>query len=307
MSVGFGSIPDEVIDYVRSVFGVANDKVSKAFTLQPSMHEEGLDHFLIAELSAVPPTFLAKSSAAVGIETHWLGGRRMYRRWEIADIAVFIMITMRGKLVARKVALLQTKRLYSNELSGPELEEADFRFGIGRLADRTDNRFPLSTQRTFNFDAQSKYAMLLSESDQVDHIDTYVTQTNIPVYYGLYNPMTVPYTGQIPTTITPVLPPQNIIGCRIIPSADVHRVLAAKINIDAPSYNDLTFGKPFDPQDGLSTHGWRIERFIADEVLKCRQGRLFPPTQDMNLNSLLYERSAPITAAIAITIDFASD
>ena len=44
MSVGFGDIPDVVIDYVRGVFGDANREASLALTRHPAMHEVSLDH-----------------------------------------------------------------------------------------------------------------------------------------------------------------------------------------------------------------------------------------------------------------------
>ena len=110
------NIPASVLQYVREAFCEANKRVSTNLTLHPSMHEESLDHALIAELTATPPTFFAADQAAVAIETHWLGGRRMYGRWEIADIAVLIIVRQAGKLEKRKVALLQTKRLYSREI-----------------------------------------------------------------------------------------------------------------------------------------------------------------------------------------------
>jgi hypothetical protein len=43
MAVGFGNIPDEVIDYLRDVFADANDTVSTALTQRPSLHEPSLD------------------------------------------------------------------------------------------------------------------------------------------------------------------------------------------------------------------------------------------------------------------------
>jgi len=61
--------------------------------------------------------------------------------------------------------------------------------------------------------------------------------------------------------------------------------------------------RQIDPHDPHSTHGWRLEHFVADEVLKCREGRLFEDADDQTLRSLLYERSAPIQAAITITVD----
>jgi hypothetical protein len=54
----------------------------------------------------------------------------MYERWEVADIAVFILLRTRGHLISRKVALLQTKRLYSQEIAGTELDRADYMIDI---------------------------------------------------------------------------------------------------------------------------------------------------------------------------------
>ena len=100
---------------MRATFERANNKVAQALARQPSMHEEMLDHMLVAELAASPPTFFANSRTAIAIETHWLGGRWMHHRWEIADIAIFVSPRGQGQLLMRKVALLQTKRLYSHE------------------------------------------------------------------------------------------------------------------------------------------------------------------------------------------------
>jgi hypothetical protein len=50
-------------------------------------------------------------------------------------------------------------------------------------------------------------------------------------------------------------------------------------------------------------HGWRLEAFIADEVMRCREGRLFERPDDSDLYELLYERTAPIASLIQIGID----
>jgi hypothetical protein len=109
----FSDIPEVVINYVRSVFAAANDKISLTLSNHPSIHEEMLDQTLVTELTTAPAAMFAKEQAAVLIESHWLGGRRMYGRWEIADIALLIMLRRAGYLEQRKVALLQAKRLYS--------------------------------------------------------------------------------------------------------------------------------------------------------------------------------------------------
>jgi hypothetical protein len=302
MTIGFDQIPNEVIDYVRNVFADANDSVSTALTQQPSLHEPGLDMSFIGKLNASPPAFFASSQAAVAIETHWLGGRAMYERWEIADISLFILLSMKGKLVARKVALLQTKRLYSQEIAGAELDRADYMIGIGRLVDRTEPRFPLSSQRTFRFDDASVYGALTAGSEQIGRIERYFELRAIDVYYGLYNPVTVPYQGLYPAAAATPLPSGNHMGLRVIPAPLVHSVTNTMPEGRAPSFGNMTF-PALDAGDANSVHGWRIERFVADEVLRCRQGALFGDTTDTRLAGLLYGRSAPITAAIVISID----
>lgn len=302
MAIGFGNIPDEVIEYVRQVFSDANNDVSRSLTQHPSLHEPGLDQALIGKLNASAPAFFAASQAAVAIETHWLGGRWMHERWEVADIAVFILLRTQGHLVSRKVALLQTKRLYSQEIAGVELDRADYMIGIGRLADRVDLQFPLSSQRTFRFDKDSVYGALTSHSEQIEHIDAYFERRSIPIYYGFYNPLTVPYQGLYPAAPTAQLPAKNVVGMRVIPAPNVHAVTNKVPKGRPPSFDDMSF-PAFDAQDPDSTHGWRIERFVADEVLRCRQGILFEGRLDERLQGLLYGRAAPITAAITITID----
>ena len=102
MSVTFEDIPEAVIRYIRNVFGEVNNKVSRTLTFHPSMHEESLDHVLVAELTSAPPTFFSKERIAVAIGSHWLGRRRMYGRWEIADIPLFVILRKLGHLEVRK-------------------------------------------------------------------------------------------------------------------------------------------------------------------------------------------------------------
>jgi hypothetical protein len=305
MAEGFTDIPDVVIDYVRDVFSRANEKVSRAVATHPSMHEETLDHLMVMELTAAPPAFFAAERMGVSIESHWLGSRWMLGRWEIADIAFFILLRMQGRLLARKVALLQTKRLYSKEIDVAEIDEADYRIGIGRLADRTDPTVPLSRQRAFSFDKSCVYAATSAGHPQVERVDQYMATTNIPVYYGLYNPTAVPLTALLYPPVDGVVSlGPNDLGCRVIPAEDVHAVLSTLAEGQRPSFGALSGEQLFDEGDARSAAGWRLERFVADEVLRCRRGRIFDDLQDPRLRALLYEREAPIAAAITITIDF---
>jgi hypothetical protein len=55
--------------------------------------------------------------------------------------------------------------------------------------------------------------------------------------------------------------------------------------------------------DGLPRHGWRLEDFICDELLGCREGDEFGSINDANMQMLFNRRSGPIAAAVAISIE----
>lgn len=307
MTTSFSDIPEVVIDYVRNVFSLANNKVTRAVSAHPSMHEETLDHILIMELTAAPPAFFADERMAVSIESHWLGSRWMHGRWEIADIAFFVLLRRHGHLLSRKVALLQTKRLYSKEIAVAEIDDIEYRIGIGRLADRTDPIVPLTAQRAFGFDSASIYGATRAGHEQIERIDAYTKQRGIPVYYGLYNPLSLPSRMFYPPLDGVIHEERNDLGCRILPAPHVHSAIAVLAKGTPPSIENLAATNLFDANDPTSIHGWRLEKFVADEVLRCRQGRLFNDLQDENLRALLYRRNAPISAAVTITIDIGTD
>lgn len=302
----FADIPESVIEYVRRVFASANDRVSRKMSDHPAMHEESLDHTLIDELTDAPAAFFAAEGAAVRIESHWLGGRWMYGRWEIADIALIIMLRRNGGLVQRKVALLQSKRLYSKEIAVETLERDDFEIGVGRLGDRTDPEFPMSRQRAFSFDDTSQYGAMSAGSDQVARIEDYVSQRRIPVFYALYNPRQIPCRGEYPALNGGRCDAPNDVGCRVQTMAHVHGHLSELSTGQHPTFGGLNEPANLDAEAGGSA-GWRLEDFVADEVLRCRQGALFDGSADENLEYLFYRRSAPIQAAIAITIEVGGD
>lgn len=303
----FAEIPEVVIDYVRRVFAAANDRVSRKMSEHPSMHEESLDHTLIDELTDAPAAFFAAEGAAVRIESHWLGGRRMWGRWEIADIAIMILLRRNGGLVQRKVALLQTKRLYSDEFAVEPLELDDFMIGIGRLGDRTEPVFPLTRQRAFGFDENSRYGAMWAGSDQVGRIEDYVRDRRIPVFYAFYNPRQLPCRSEYPALDGARSDGPNALGCRVQTMAHVHGRLATLAEGQHPTFGGLKDVGAGADSDSFKEAGWRLENFVADEVLRCRQGTLFDGSADENLEYLFYRRSAPIQAAIAITIEVGSD
>jgi hypothetical protein len=286
----FPAIPEEAIDFVRDAFAEANKRVSLLLARQPSIHEEGLDFHLISSLDEIGPRLLPESRAAVEIQTHWLGGRRHFGAWEIADIALFVIVRASGVLLARKVALLQSKRLYSREIPVDTVDRSDYEIGIGRLIDRVEPLVPLSSQRAFHFSTACVYA-------------AYMRERKIPVYYALYNPPRMPFSGVVPRLVSDPEDGSLQLGCRILTATQAHAVLSTLPMGKPPAFNKLIVASRTDDDDAHADHGWRLEGFAADELMRCRQGRIFEDTQDEDLSTLLYRRSSPIAAAVLIAIE----
>ena len=104
-------VPDEVVKYVRQVFRACDRELGLRIERVPGVHEPALDMALIDELAKFSSPVSVTPEWTVRIDTHFLGGRRHYYGWEIADIGLLVYVRMRGKLYATKVALLQSKRL----------------------------------------------------------------------------------------------------------------------------------------------------------------------------------------------------
>lgn len=294
-------VPDDLRNRVREIFTDANGEVSRAISRQPNIQEETLDHMLIYEMNKVPLTILPDSRVALAIDTHWIGGRRHFRsRWEIADIALVAVFRRDGVLIWRKVALLQSKRLYSKDIPVVELNYSDYRKGIGRLIDVIGPQVPLFAQRAYSFSGDSVYQELRPNSDQVNRIDDYYKSYKMPVYYSLYNPLYIPMNGSTPIIEGDCLQSDNEVGCRVVRSEEVHQILSGISN--RPTFDQINVMGSYN-----TYRGWRIEEFVADEFLECHEGRRIEDTEDRDLRALLYERSAPISAAIVFTIDFPPD
>jgi hypothetical protein len=69
----------------------------------------------------------------------------------------------------------------------------------------------------------------------------------------------------------------------------------------SPSIDDLRLVGSEDRS--RNNIGHTLEAFIADRVLGCHEGYVTDTSMDQSLERLFFNRSAPISAAIAITID----
>jgi hypothetical protein len=53
----------------------------------------------------------------------------------------------------------------------------------------------------------------------------------------------------------------------------------------------------------LPSYGWRLEEFVCDELLACREGDRFNSPGDYKIERLFYRRTGAIAAAISVTIE----
>jgi hypothetical protein len=289
-------IPQDVLVWVQEVFAECGRRVTDRLDRNPNAPEESFDLTWIEQVSRYSSPTIFPSQWAAKIETHYLGGLRQFGRWEIADIGILVFLRLGPGERVNKVALLQSKRLYP--LNRPIREETavDFEIGFGRLADPEDASSSIGQAAEFSFSRASRYAALRQDSNQVRAIDEYQQDRRLRVYYQFYNPWRVPLVQNIPLAgyVSPDGDPK--LGVRIVPASTIHALLSEGGGA-SPSLEQL------EGLAGLPARGWRLEDFIADEVLGCREGDQFDSLAEGRLDALFYRRTGPIAAAIAITIE----
>ena len=143
--------PRDVVDYVRNVFVVCNRRIGRKIAAVPNASEQSLDLTMIEHLSQYSAPTILPSDWTVRIDIHYLGGRRHFDRWEVADIGVLLFLRRAGKLVRSKVALFQSKRLYPDSGDIDEEEAADYHVGFARLVPDGPAVSPMAIQHVFSF------------------------------------------------------------------------------------------------------------------------------------------------------------
>ena len=293
-------IPRDVVNYVRNVFLVCNRRIGRKIAAVPNSSEQSLDLTMIEQLSQFSAPTILPSDWTVRIDIHYLGGRRHFGRWEVADIGVLLFLRRAGKLVRSKVALFQSKRLYPDSGDVDEEEAADYHVGFARLVPAGPSTSPMTIQHVFTFSEQSKYRALHVRDTQWRAIRQFQQTRHIPVYYLLYNPWTVPFSQTFPLTHRPSLGKRSSVGYRIIPSDVLMSSLSDRPNSYSPQFRDVC-GLLRGPVRNRS--GWRIEYFISRLFLGCTHGRIFRDAADDDIESLFFGRSGPIAAAIGINVE----
>jgi hypothetical protein len=293
-------LPTAVVSYVRNVFRTCNKKMSLQIARVPGVSEPTLDQVLITELTAFAAPCVLDNSWAVRIDTHFLGGRRHFHSWEVADIGLLIQVRKRTELVARKVALLQSKRLYPESSKGVIQDSPDdYLIGMGGLLQTSEHTLPIANHATYSFSSKSKYKSLKASDTQTHAIGGFEDENAMPVHYLLYNPWSVPVTYEVPHLSLPKLTGKQSLGARVVPAKLLLDLIRDKAPNYSPSLSDIT-SLDVDQTGG---YGWTLEYFVADLVLKCRQGTLLDANNHDAAYNLFNRRSGPISAAISVVIE----
>ncbi len=289
-------IPADVTEWLRSVFAGCNARITEKLSMCPNAPEESLDLTWVEYLSHFSSPVALDSKWVVKIESHYLGGLRHFYTWEVADIGILVFLRLGGTSNKSKVALLQSKRLYPDGQPIREEVRVDYEIGLARLADPEDERFSIAFDAEFRFSEDSRYQALQRDSEQARAIDAYERKVKLKVYYQLYNTWSLPFVQRVPLNGYSAPAGMPELGVRIIPSALVHATMSG-LSEKSPASKDLA------ALSELPSSGWRLEDFICDELLGCREGDEFAPSGDDRIGNLFFRRSGPIAAAIAITIE----
>ena len=69
----------------------------------------------------------------MNLDTHFLGGR-YWGHWEVADIGILVVFRRKGQMLGTKIALIQSKRLYPDEIENAvDMHPMDYETGFRRL------------------------------------------------------------------------------------------------------------------------------------------------------------------------------
>ena len=115
------------------------------------------------------------------------------------------------------------------------------------------------------------------------------------------SPSALPWHQTHPLTTNMTMPINTSIGCRVIPAANMRELLAMMPAGSSPSYGQLLADLPSPFRGAATRAGRRIEDFI-ERLVTCKEGFRATTRQDAALNYVFGGRTAPISAAIGITI-----
>jgi hypothetical protein len=144
------------------------------------------------------------------------------------------------------------------------------------------------------------YKAMTVGSDQYKAIEQYQSESDVPVHYLMYNPWVVPVSYKVPTQANVKLGPNTNGGARVVSAQKFHKKFTTKPDNYHPSFEDL---EQVESNVKTQLHGYRLEHFIADRLMKCKDGHLFESSNEESIFNLFNRRSGPISAAFSVTIE----
>jgi hypothetical protein len=299
------TIPNDVVSWFRSVFSDANRKVCERLANLPNVRETSLDDGLIEALVPDSAPTLLPSGAIVRMDTHNVGGLRRLGggpwdwdipspgRWETADLAILVFVYRCEELIAKKIGLLQSKRLYPDNKDVDDEDEIGFRYGMNVFLHRENQQALGALHRSFSFTNDSVYGAIRAQHRQVKLIDDLNRDFGKAVYYLLYNPPKMPFSVRYPLCAR-IRVEECEVGCRVFDSDHIHQVLSGLPEGAAPTFGAVN--------SAGAASSWSLETWAADMLLTCQVGERFEDSRDTRVRNLLERRSGPIGAALAASI-----
>lgn len=293
-------IPTDVTAHIKRIFSDCNNSVTKDLSTFPAIYEESLDSNLIAHFSRNQAPVKLPSDWLVRIDAHFIGGGRHFGTWEVADIAIMMVFRRKGKVFRSKLAFLQSKKLYANTLVYREDHPFVRRFGLGRMLVTDEEHQEIISDKLLAFKSNSRYKAFRKNSEQQETMGHFERRWDMGLHYLFYNPCEIPWAVKMPSESTPEIKSNNI-GCRIVKKSDLDRALKQFDDNYCPSYSDLE--KLVTSDNIVSTAGWRMEDFVADLMLQCKEGIIDDSPNFESLSILMDLKSRPISAAVSVTFD----
>jgi hypothetical protein len=246
------AIPKDAIEHFRAAFAEANRVATERIINVPNIRELSLDDALVDALIPFSPPKRLQSGAVVEMDIHNIGGLRRIHHWETADIAILVFIYQGTRMIAQKIGMLQTKRLFPRNNDVLDDDPEGFRYGMNAFLNR-DSRSPLAVlSREFVFDERCVYGSLKARSDQVAAIDDLNRRFGESVFYMFYNPATVPVTIRYPVKSKRAVSRVKL-GCRVFLSKEIHSVLGTLKKGHSPSLREVMADGA--PESGLWRNG----------------------------------------------------
>ena len=249
--------------------------------------------------------FKLPSKWTVRMDAHFIGGGRHFGTWEVADIGLMIVFRRQGKVVRSKIVLLQSKKLYAGPLKYQEENPYIRRFGLGRLLVTEDEHAELIEPKILAFKQTSKYQAFKKEDEQQQAMESFEKRFGTKMHYMFYNPLAIPHSIKMPLEHYPGMR-TNEIGCRIVPKDALDSALSDKRNGYSTSYKDLRDNLTGDFSSSNATGGWRLESFVGDLMLDCKEGLIDDTPNFQHMVGLMQQKQRPMSSALSITFDIPS-